>query len=100
MEPNVAEIAMFLARVLRAAAEGRVVLTEYAEDRALDELGWSASDVIAQLLVLEISDFHQTEHTRGDALLWVFTPDVDEVGRLWIRLVERQGIVVVSFHPG
>ena len=100
MEPNVAEIAMFLARVLRAAAGGRVVLTEYAEDRALDELGWSASDVIAQLLVLEISDFHQTERTRGDALLWVFTPDIGEVGRLWIRLVERQGIVVVSFHPG
>lgn len=100
MEPNVAEIAMFLARLLRAAAEGRVVLTEYAEDRALDELGWSASDVMAHLLVLEISDFHQTERTRGDEVLWVFTPDVDEVGRLWIRLVERQGIVVVSFHPG
>lgn len=100
MDPNVAEIAMFLARVLRAAADGRVVLTEYAEDRALDELGWSASEVIEQLLLLEAGDFHQTERTRGDAVLWVFTPYVDDVGRLWIRMVERQGIVVVSFHPG
>ena len=33
-------------------------------------------------------------------LIWVFTPEHWDGGALWIRIVERAGMVIISFHKG
>ena len=45
-----------------------------------------------------LSSFHSTAPEGGS--IWVFTPDLCNGEYLWIRLVERRNIVVISFHEG
>ena len=94
-------LSSFLARVREAASSGRVELRVYALDGAR-ELGWDAADIRAQLLDLVEADFLRTERSTAPegGLIWVFTPDLWDGGYLWIRLIERKNIVVVSFHEG
>ncbi len=99
--PTVDQLAAFLLRLRRAVHEGRVEIRAYALD-GLRDLEWSAGDLRLQLLDLTVDDFHRTEDStapRG-GLIWVFTPELWGEGHLWIRLVERAGIVVISFHNG
>ena len=63
---------------------------------------WTADDVRLQLAELTVSDFLRAEVSSvgGGDLIWVFTPEFWDGGSIWIRLVERSGIVVISFHKG
>jgi hypothetical protein len=101
MPPSPAQVSTFLSRLRRAVAEHRVEVRAYAKD-GLFELGWTTADLRLELLELTTADLLRTEMStavEGD-LIWVFTPDYWDGGHLWIRLVERNGIIVVSFHKG
>lgn len=97
--PN--ELAAFLRRVLAALDADRVGLTDYARE-GMDDLGWEEFDVRAQLRELVPNDWLRCEPSlhKPEDLIWVFTPDFWDDGFLWIRIVERHGLVVVSFHRG
>ena len=73
----------------------------YALD-GLRELEWTAQDLRLQLLELTLDDLLRTEESTAPegGVVWVFTPEFWDGGHLWIRLVERSGIVVISFHKG
>lgn len=95
------QVVRFLARLRRAVALGRVEIREYALE-GIRELGWSAEDAAVQLRELGVDDFLRVEESTsvtGD-LIWVFTPETLDGTLLWIRLVERSGVVVISFHRG
>jgi hypothetical protein len=98
-QPAEAQIAAFLRRLKDAVRKGRVVISVYAAERAADELGWDQADILLMLHELTVSDFRRSETSIRDPadLIWVFCPEVD-YDILWIRLIERQGILVVSFH--
>lgn len=56
-----------------------------------------------QLLMLAEDDLFRREPCtdRPWEDVWTFTPPMpDNEGFLWIRLVERDGVLVVSFHRG
>jgi len=78
-----------------------VEIRGYALD-GLRDLEWTVVDLRLQLLKLAIDDLLRTEQstTPEGGLIWVFTPEHWDGGHLWIRLVERAGIVVISFHKG
>ncbi len=99
--PAAALLAAFLLRLRRAVDDDRVEIRAYALD-GLRDLEWSGEDLRLQLLELTAENFLRTEHStaREGGLIWVFTPDLWDGGYLWIRLVERAGIVVISFHRG
>lgn len=92
----------FVTRVKLAAAAGDVETTGKADDEMI-ELGWERSDLLSQLVELEVEDFLRTERSRYDdtSVLWVFCPPHWDGGYLWLRLRERGGrvVVVVSIHP-
>ncbi len=77
-------------------------VTEYAREGAA-ALDWNESDIFLQLRELAPPDWlrceRSTDPSRPD-LIWVFEPDYWDGGKLWIRLVERSGVLVVSFHRG
>lgn len=99
--PTAGQIEAFLARLCRAVADGRVEIRGYALD-GLRELEWTAQDLRLQLLELSGDDLLRTEESTAvdGGLIWVFTPEFWDGGYLWIRLTERAGIVVISFHKG
>lgn len=101
VRPKPTALAAFLTRVREAVAAGRLEVTDYAREGA-DELGWAESDILEQLRELTAEDFLRCEDStsRPGDLLWVFTPGLWDESYLRIRLVERSGIVVVSFHRG
>lgn len=100
MERSSREIASFLARVRRAMALGVIRFTDYAYE-GIEALGWQREDALLQLIELSAADFHRCEDGRErPGLIWVFTPDFWEGGMLRIRLIERHGVVVISFHKG
>jgi hypothetical protein len=101
VEPTSDQIRSFLLRVRRAVDDGRIHIRAYALE-GLRDLEWTAEDLRLQLLDLTIDDFLRSEQSTAaqGGLIWVFTPEFWEEGRLWIRLVERAGIVVISFHRG
>lgn len=101
MNPVVLDLAAFLRRARAAVDEGRVILSDYALEGA-DTLGWEPWDVRMQIRELAVDDWLRCEASTevpGD-MLWIFTPELWDNGYLWIRLVERNGIFVVSFHRG
>lgn len=95
------QLAAFLQRLPRAVDEGRVEVRAYALD-GLRDLEWSGDDLRLQLLDLNAEDFLRTEESTAPegGLIWIFTPEFWGGGHQWIRLVERAGIVVISFHRG
>lgn len=99
--PSAGQLASFLQRLRRAVLEGRVEIRAYALD-GLRDLEWTAEDLRLQLLELGAEDFLRVEDSTAPqgGVIWVFTPELWDGGHLWIRLVERAGIVVVSFHRG
>ena len=101
VSPTVDRIAAFLSRLRRAVAEGRVEIRAYALG-GLSDLEWTAEDLRLQLIELTMDDLLRTEESTAPegGLVWVFTPELWDGGYLWIRLVERAGIVVISFHKG
>lgn len=94
-------LSSFLTRLRQAVSVGRIEVRAYALDGARD-LGWDPTDICAQLLELSAEDFLRTERSTAPegGLIWVFTPDTWDGGHLWIRLIERRNIIVVSFHEG
>lgn len=95
------QVVRFLARLRQAVADRRVEIREYALD-GIRDLGWSAEDATAELKELGVDDFLRVEESTalaGDRI-WVFTPETWDDAVLWIRLVERSGVVVISFHRG
>lgn len=99
--PSPPDVVAFLATVRAAVEGGRIEIREYALD-GMRELEWTAFDVRMQLLELGVADFLRTEESTAPqgGLVWTFTPEFWDDGYLWIRLVERTGIVIISFHKG
>jgi hypothetical protein len=91
----------FLARLRRAVAQDRLQVRGYARE-GLRDLEWTIEDLKIALNGLTVGDFHRTERSTAPqgGLIWVFTPERLDEGTLWVRLVERAGIVVISFHQG
>lgn len=99
--PTSEQINAFLVRLRRAIAESRIQVRAYALD-GLRDLEWNAADLRLQLLALTVDDLLRVESSTAPqgGLVWVFTPEFWDGGFLWIRLVERAGVVVISFHKG
>lgn len=99
--PSASELEAFLRRMTRAVHEGRAEIRGYAREGGRD-LGWDAKDIRLQLVELTSGDLRRLEESTAPegGLVWVFTPDFWDGGYLWIRLIERHGIVVISFHRG
>ena len=95
-------VASFLGRVRQLVEAGRLQVTDYARSRAWDELEWTEWDIREQVLALTVADHERCERSavHPDDLVWIFCPDDPDYGALWIRLVERDGVIVVSFHQG
>jgi hypothetical protein len=96
------ELSGFLVRIQEAVDSGRVRATDYAREGAA-VLGWNEWDIALQLRDLRAADWLRCEWSRDPlqpALIWVFAPDFWDGGGLWVRLIERSGILVVSFHKG
>lgn len=92
-------VSRFLARLRAALSAGHVVITRKAAREATDELGLDRLVVFEVLAELDLDDFNRTVPSSavpGD-VVWVFTPAYDTM-TLWIRLVERNKVIVVSFH--
>ena len=88
----------FLRRLRLAAAADRVVLTVKATDEIRDQ-GWDHEWALELVGTLEPNDFERCENSTvlpGD-VIWVFCPEIDD-GTVWIRLTERDGMLVISFH--
>jgi hypothetical protein len=94
-------VCAFLSRVRRAVAQNRLELTNYARD-GIREMGWEIEDVQLQLVELAPGDFLRIETSVAvpTDVVWVFAPEHWDGGSVWIRLVERSGILVVSLHRG
>ena len=101
MPPTSAQLSAFLRRLRAAVDSGCVELTANAIGGARD-LGWTAEDIRWQLAELSQEDFLRIEDSTAPegGRIWVFLPEMPEEGHLWIRLTERRGIVVISFHRG
>ena len=93
--------ASFLERLDRALDADGVLTSREARDVALDQFGWDEGEIFSLLRVVEEEDFHLAEPSTAEegGMIWVFVPMTDE-GRIWIRLCERQHMIVVSFHRG
>lgn len=101
--PREVGVAAFLRRIREAVAAKRVRASDYARERAREELGWDIFDIGEQLCELTEEDLYRREpsHDRSWEEIWTFTPPLlDEEGFLWIRIVERDGFLIVSFHRG
>lgn len=100
MDPSRAQTLAFLRRLAAAVEQERVFVSAYAADRATEDLQWDQWDIIEQLKDITFDDLRHCECSRAPTadLIWVFTPELWDGGHLWIRLIERDGIVVVSFH--
>ena len=100
MEPTLSKARAFLKRLKLAVERDRVAVSQYAADRASEELEWTRWDILEQLKELAVNDLRRCEVSRAPTadLIWVFTPETADDVSLWIRLLERDGIVVVSFH--
>jgi hypothetical protein len=93
--------AAFLDRLDRALDADEVFTTREARELALGQFSWDEGDIFTLLRVLEEEDFHLLEPSTAEegGMIWVFVPMTDD-GRVWIRLCERQHMIVVSFHRG
>jgi hypothetical protein len=100
MCPDDSEIETFLSRARRACRGGRVRLTRKALGEAWEELCWESPDILLQIEALVLHDFYDlVESTaRPGEQVWVFCPETTFEGSLYVRLVERDGLIVVSFH--
>lgn len=100
MEPRHSELILFLVRVRQAVAVGAVRFTDYA-DEGIEALGWQQEDALQQLVELVPADLLRCEEGLDrPGLIWIFTPEYWDGGVLWIRLTERNGVLVISFHKG
>ncbi len=93
------DVVDFLQRVHVAVAAGTFIVTDKAAREVVEELGWDLASVADELLELQPGDYLHSERSRPHPkdMVHTFTPPLDD-GELWIRLVERAGIIVVSFH--
>ena len=94
-----AQIRAFLHRLAVAVGDDRVFVTRKAAQEAAEELGFDRVTILNTLAELEVRDFSHVVASTAvpDVRVWVFTPETESM-TLWIRLVERTGMVVVSFH--
>ena len=101
MRADTAKISAFVRRLHAAVDTDAVVVSGKAAREAAEELHFERADILDMLRGLVAADFSHCVPSRvrpGD-LLWVFTPEYDSL-TLWIRLVERHNIIVVSSHEG
>lgn len=102
MATSTPRVAAFLRRVRHLVEDGRLQVTDYARSRAWAELEWTEWDIREQVLTLTVADHERCEDStvHPDDVVWVFCPENPDHGALWIRLIERDGVIVVSFHQG
>lgn len=88
----------FLQRVRTACEENRAQLTLSAQQDAAD-IGFDRSMVENLLMRLSPGDFEKRVRSdRGPGeWVWIFLPALGDL-HLRVRLLERRGIVVISFH--
>lgn len=91
----------FLDRLTLALAEDRVAIADYARDGALEDFGWGIAEIMELLYLLDEADFSESMPSTAPegGIIWVFLPNSGQ-GRVWLRLCERGGVVVVSLHRG
>lgn len=94
-------IAAFLERLTVALAADRVGITDDARECAIRDFGWGISEVILLLYLLDESEYSHHEASKAPevGMIWVFL-HMTETGRLWLRLCERENMVVISLHRG
>ena len=88
-------------RLTLALAEDRVAIADHAREGALGDFGWGIAEVMELLYLLDEADFSETTPSTAPegGIIWVFLPNSGQ-GRVWLRLRERGGIVVVGLHRG
>ncbi len=93
--------AAFLARLDAAFDLDQVFATHAAREAALAQFGWDEGDMFGLLRVLDEDEFLRVEESSAEegGTIWVFVPTTAQ-GRIWVRLCERAGIIVISFHRG
>lgn len=94
-------LAAFLRRLGRCLDDGSVVVTFAAAETVEEQFGWDEGDIFALLLIVDADDFdHRVSSSAEEGgAIWVFLPMTAE-GRIWLRLCERESIIVVSLHRG
>lgn len=99
MEHEKPDVAGFLARLRAYVDEDKVLVRNKALDEARAEFQMEFEDIVAFLPELLEEDFERIEPSkaRPEDAVWVFIAEVAH-NEFWIRLVERNGIVVISFH--
>lgn len=107
MKTSPSKVAGFLDRLQHSLEEEQVVVSVYALERAAIDLEWDHLAILDELKWLTASAFHRIEIGRDPRYLgediWVFCPRVNfapsfEGSNLWIRMIERRGVIVISFH--
>ena len=107
MSPSRSKISAFLRRLRLAIRQELVFVEVYALDRATEDFEWDRFAIVDELKWLELDDFHKTDVAKDPRytgeMIWVFCPEVDlpprfDTRKLWIRLIERKGFIVISFH--
>lgn len=94
-------IADFLERLTAALTEDRVGVTDDAREYALQDFGWGIAEIMLLLYVLDVGEYshHEASTAPEGGMIWVFLPLTD-TGRLWLRVCERENMVVISLHRG
>lgn len=90
----------FLSRLYLACRQNRVQVDADSQQEA-EDLGFEATEIENVLRSLTPADLEKCVPSQRypGHLVWVFTPRIDEVLTLWIRMVELSPLVVVfSFH--
>lgn len=91
----------FLDRLAAALREDRVLPTQDAIECAAHQFGWALGEIFGVLYDLDEDDCHLSEASTAPegGVIWVFLPMTEE-GRIWVRLCERDNILIISFHRG
>ena len=91
----------FLDRLSAALDGDRVLASLDALETAASQFAWEIGDIFVVLYSLDSDEFHLTEVSTAPegGIIWVFLP-MTQQGRIWVRLCERDNIIVVSFHRG
>ncbi len=99
--PSLDAVADFLERLTAALADDRVGVTDDAREYAFQDFGWGIAEVMLLLYLLDEDEYshHEPSVAPEGGMIWVFLHMTD-TGRLWLRVCERDSMVVISLHRG
>lgn len=97
--PSGSAVQTFLSKLHASCAQEAVFVSRAALEDA-EEMGWGYADIVAQLVCLAADDFEKRVASQRFPWeqIWVFCPS-SSGEQLWIRIVERNGFFIISFHP-